>query len=492
MSLRLSALLDEVIAIDARIDRDIAGLSLDSKAVVPGTAFVALRGTQRHGIEFAAEAVARGAAIVLAEAPLPDIAQLDVPVVVINALRDRLGGIARRFYGEGLSGLRLIGVTGTNGKTSSVQLIAQALYAAGESSGTIGTLGTGLYGRLEAGERTTPDVLSVHRALAQMRAQGAASVAMEVTSHALVQGRVDGLDFETAVFTNLTRDHLDYHGTMEAYGAAKARLFAWPSLQSAVINIDDDFGARLADQVRGGVRVIRTGTRRQDVEIHASDIATGVTGLNFTLWIEAERHPVSTRLIGRFNVSNLLGVAGVLHARGWDGERIAAALSALDPVPGRMSRLGGDGRKPLVVVDYAHTPDALDKALSTLRDHAEARLIVVFGCGGERDAGKRPQMAALAEQKADAVIVTDDTPRRESGDAIVADIRRGFARPEAVVVERDRARAIARAIGMAAANDVVLIAGKGHEAGQTSRGQTRPFDDRDELAQALEALRPCP
>jgi UDP-N-acetylmuramoyl-L-alanyl-D-glutamate--2,6-diaminopimelate ligase len=488
MSLRLSELLNGVIDIDARIDRDIAELSLDSKTLVPGAAFIALRGTQRHGIEFAAEAVARGAAIVLAEAPLPDIVHLDAPVVVINALRDRLGGMARRFYGEDLSGLRLVGVTGTNGKTSSVQLIAQALQSAGERSGTIGTLGTGLYGRLEAGERTTPDVISVHRALAKMRAQGAATVAMEVTSHALVQGRVDGLDFETAVFTNLTRDHLDYHGTMEAYGAAKARLFAWPSLLSAVINIDDDFGARLADQVRGGVRVIRTGARRQDVEIHASDIATGVTGLRFMLWIEAERHPVSTRLIGRFNVSNLLGVAGVLHARGWHGERIAAALSALDPVPGRMSRLGGDGVTPLVVVDYAHTPDALDKALSTLRDHAEARLIVVFGCGGERDAGKRPQMAALAEQKADAVIVTDDNPRREDGDAIVADIRRGFARPEAAIVERDRARAIARAIGMAGANDVVLIAGKGHEPYQEIAGIKHPFDDLQVAAAALKEV----
>jgi UDP-N-acetylmuramoyl-L-alanyl-D-glutamate--2,6-diaminopimelate ligase len=485
MSMRLPELLDGIIDIDARLDRVIVELSLDSKTVAPGAAFIALRGTQRHGIEFAAEAVARGAVVVLAEAPLPDIVHLDAPVVVVHDLRARLGDMARRFYGNAIGGLRLIGVTGTNGKTSSVQLIAQALHAAGETSGTIGTLGTGLQGRLEAGERTTPDVISVHRALAAMQRQGAANVAMEVTSHALAQGRVDGLDFEIAVFTNLTRDHLDFHGTMEAYGATKAKLFAWPSLRAAVINVDDDFGARLADQVRAGVRVIRTGARRQDVEIHASDVQTGATGLDFTLWVEAERHPVSTRLIGRFNVSNLLGVAGVLYARGWNAARIAAALSALDPVPGRMSRLGGDGVTPLVVVDYAHTPDALDKALSTLRDHAEARLIVVFGCGGERDAGKRPQMAALAERLADVVIVTDDNPRREDGDAIVADIRRGFARPDAVVVERDRARAIARAIGMAAANDVVLIAGKGHEPYQDIDGVRHPFDDLKVAAAAL-------
>jgi UDP-N-acetylmuramoyl-L-alanyl-D-glutamate--2,6-diaminopimelate ligase len=485
MSMRLSELLQGVIDVDVRIDREIRELSLDSKTVVAGAAFVALSGTQRHGIEFAAEAVARGAAIVLAEAPLPDIVQLDAPVVVIHELRRRLGAIARRFYGNAAAGLHLIGVTGTNGKTSSVQLLAQAMQAAGETSGTIGTLGTGLHGRLEAGERTTPDVIAVHRALAKMRAQGAIHVAMEVTSHALAQGRVDGLDFEIAVFTNLTRDHLDFHGTMDAYGATKARLFAWPSLRAAVINIDDDFGAKLADQIRGGVRVIRTGTNRQDVDVHASDVQTGVTGLRFTLWVEAERHAVSTRLIGRFNVANLLGVAGVLHARGWSGARIASALAMLDPVPGRMSRLGGDGSRPLVVVDYAHTPDALDKALSTLRDHADARLIVVFGCGGERDAGKRPQMAALAERKADVVIVTDDNPRGENGDAIVSDIRRGFVRPDAALVERDRARAIATAIRMASADDVVLIAGKGHESYQEIEGVKLPFDDLQVAASAL-------
>ena len=475
--MRLSALLHDVIEIAPGLDREVQDLSLDSKSIRPGAAFIALRGTQRHGIEFAAEAIARGATIVLAEAPLPDIVQLDVPVVVIGDLRTHLGALARRFHADAAAALRLIGVTGTNGKTSSVQMIAQALSTAGEPCGTIGTLGTGLHGRITAGERTTPDVLAVHAAIAAMRRDGARSIAMEVTSHALAQGRVDGLDFEIAVFTNLTRDHLDYHGSMDAYGATKARLFAWPSLRAAVINVDDAFGAELADRIRAGVRVIRTGCSRQDVEVHASDVHADAGGLRFTLWIEADRLPVATRLIGRFNVANLLGVAGVLHARGWGSARIAQALSQLDPVPGRMSRLGGDGHRPLVVVDYAHTPDALDKALSTLREHAAARLIVVFGCGGERDAGKRPQMAALAEQKADVVIVTDDNPRRENGDAIVADIRRGFARPETVRFERDRAKAIALAIGMAAANDVVLIAGKGHEPYQEIDGTKYPFDD---------------
>ena len=477
MSMRLSELLRDVIAIPAALDREVHALALDSKTVMPGAAFIALRGAQRHGIEFSAEAVARGASIVLAEAPLPDITLLDVPVLAIERLRERLGTLARRFHADAAGALRLIGVTGTNGKTSSVQMIAQALSAAGETCGTIGTLGTGLYGRITAGERTTPDVLAVHASIAAMRSEGARSIAMEVTSHALAQGRVDGLDFEIAVFTNLTRDHLDYHGSMAAYGAAKAKLFAWPSLRAAVIHVDDAFGAELADQIRSGVRVIRTGCSRQDVEVHASDVHADASGLRFTLWIEAARLAVASKLIGRFNVANLLGVAGVLHACGWPAPRIAASLAALDPVPGRMSRLGGDGLKPLVVVDYAHTPDALDKALSTLRDHAAARLIVVFGCGGERDAGKRPQMAALAEQKANVVIVTDDNPRRENGDAIVADIRKGFVRPDAVRFERDRAKAIALAITMAAADDVVLIAGKGHEPYQEIGGYRHPFDD---------------
>ena len=469
MSMRLSELLRGVIPVDARLDRAIQDLSLDSSTVTSGSAFVALRGSKRHGIEFAAEAVARGATIVLAEAPLPEIVQLDAPVLVISELRARLGAIAHRFFGGNSQTVRLIGVTGTNGKTSSVQMLAQALTLNGEPSGTVGTLGTGMFGALAGGERTTPDVISVHRAIAAMRRAGARNIAMEVTSHALEQGRVDALDFEVAVFTNLTRDHLDYHPTMEAYAAAKAKLFANGRLQTAVINADDPWGATMAAAVRDGVRVIRTGVR----------------GLRFSLWIGAAVHEVSTRIIGRFNVSNLLGVAAVLWTRGWGAGRIAEVLAQLDPVPGRMSRLGGDGRKPLVVVDYAHTPDALEKALATLREHAQARLIVVFGCGGERDAGKRPQMAAIAERLADVVIVTDDNPRQEDGDAIVADIRRGFAHPQRVHVERDRKFAIANAIAAATPEDVVLIAGKGHEPYQEVGGVRLPFDDVHVAASVL-------
>ena len=485
MSMRLSELLRGVTQVDARLDRAIQDLSLDSSTVTPGSAFVALRGSKRHGIEFAAEAVARGATIVLAEAPLPEIVQLDAPVLVISELRARLGAIAHRFFGGNSQAVRLIGVTGTNGKTSSVQMLAQALTLNGEPSGTVGTLGTGMFGALAGGERTTPDVISVHRAISAMRRAGARNIAMEVTSHALEQGRVDALDFEIAVFTNLTRDHLDYHQTMEGYAAAKAKLFANGRLQTAVINADDPWGTTMTAAVRDGVRVIRTGVRSDDADVHAADILTDARGLRFSLWIGAAVHEVSTRIIGRFNVSNLLGVAAVLWARGWGAGRIAEVLAQLDPVPGRMSRLGGDGRKPLVVIDYAHTPDALEKALATLREHAQARLIVVFGCGGERDSGKRPQMAAIAERLADVVIVTDDNPRQEDGDAIVADIRRGFVHPQRVRIERDRKCAIADAIAAAMPEDVVLIAGKGHEPYQEIGGVRLPFDDVHVAASVL-------
>ncbi len=485
MSMRLGELMNGVANIDTRLDRAISGLTLDSKSITPGAAFVALRGSRHHGVEFAAEAVARGAAIVIAEAPIPDIAQLDVPVLAIDGLRSRLGMLAARFFGSMQEDVIKIGVTGTNGKTSTVQMIAQALTLGSEPCGTIGTLGIGLYGELAAGERTTPDVIEVHRAIADMCEAGAACIAMEVTSHALMQGRVDDVWFNIAAFTNLTRDHLDYHGTMQAYAAAKAKLFAWPSLRAAVINMDDELAPSMVAMRHPSCGVIRVGTIEEHLDIQAKYIVADTRGLRFSLVFASSSWPVSTRLIGRFNVSNMLVVAGVLHALGWDAAHIAGTLSQLDPVPGRMSRLGGNGVAPLVIVDYAHTPDALEKALSTLREHAHARLIVVFGCGGERDAGKRPQMAAIAEKLADVVIVTDDNPRFEDGDRILADIRSGFTDANVVRFERDRRKAIIAALELAASDDVVLIAGKGHEPYQEIAGQKLPFDDLQVAARVL-------
>lgn len=465
----------------------VTGLSLDSRDLRAGDAFFALAGSHSHGLAHAERALAAGAAAIIYEPPLPAALRAPHGAIAVSGLRRQLGALANRFYDAPSQAMTVIGVTGTNGKTSTVQLIAQALTRAGRCAGSIGTLGAGLHGALVAGERTTPDVLQVHRLLAQMREQGATHVAMEVSSHALDQGRVDAVAFRVAVFSNLTRDHLDYHGTMEAYGAAKARLFAWPGLRAAVLNLDDPFAAALQRGLSAEVRMVGVSARgAADATLAAEAIAIGGDGVGFVLRVGAQRLPVQTALVGRFNVDNLLAVAGTLHALDWSASDIATTLSALQPVPGRMSRLGG-GDRPLVVVDYAHTPDALAQALQGVREHTHRQVLCVFGCGGERDAGKRPQMAAIAEAGADAVIVTDDNPRNESGDAIVADILAGFAQPHRVRVERDRARAIAAAIAGAVSGDVVLIAGKGHEPYQEVGGRRLPFDDIAVAQAALEA-----
>jgi UDP-N-acetylmuramoyl-L-alanyl-D-glutamate--2,6-diaminopimelate ligase len=368
-----------------------------------------------------------------------------------------------------------------------VQLIAQALSLHGDTVGTIGTLGAGLYGAHVAGERTTPDTIAVHRLLAGMRDAGATHVAMEVSSHALEQGRVDEVAFRVAVFTNLTRDHLDYHGTMDAYGRAKAKLFAWPTLQAVVVNLDDEYGPRLLETAAEGVHRIGLSSRGvAAASLRAEHTTLSPEGLHFDLVEGSERFDVASPLLGRFNVDNLLAVAGSLRALGWSLADIADVLPKLSPVDGRMSRVGGSHGQPLLVVDYAHTPDALEQALSSLREHTPGRLTCVFGCGGDRDRGKRAQMAAIAERGADRVIVTDDNPRREDGDAIVLDILAGFDKPSLVTVQRDRAAAIALALQGAGGNDILLIAGKGHEAYQEIAGVKYPFDDLAIARAALE------
>jgi UDP-N-acetylmuramoyl-L-alanyl-D-glutamate--2,6-diaminopimelate ligase len=465
----------------------VGGLQLDSRRVREGDAFFALQGTREHGIDFAA--TARGARIVLAEAPAREHAALGVPVLWIEHLHERVGEIAARFHGRPSSALCVIGVTGTNGKTSTVQLLAQALAFLGHRSATIGTLGAGLHGQLHEGERTTPDAISVQRLLAEFRDAGASHVAMEVSSHALAQSRVAGVAFRLAAFTNLTRDHLDYHGSMEAYGAAKATLFAWPGLQAAAINVDDAFGCSLATRLRGDVRALRlSAAGAAAADVGASQVVTSAEGIAFQLRTPWGSAPVRSALLGRFNVDNLLAVAACLGALDTPFERLVAALQSLQPINGRMNRLGGHDGQPLVVVDYAHTPDALQQALSALRAHCAGRLICVFGCGGERDRGKRPQMGALAERLADMAIVTDDNPRGEDGDAIVAQIVAGMADPAHARVERDRARAIHAALALAGAGDVVLVAGKGHETYQEGAGGKRPFDDLAVARDALEKI----
>jgi len=465
---------------------DVPGFAIDSRAVVPGGVFVALRGTKAHGISFAPQAIARGAVCILAEAPIDDAPALtvDVPVVVVDQLRPLLGGALARFHGNTPGNPVLTGVTGTNGKTSTVQLLAGALTFLGKSSATIGTLGAGLVGHLEAGERTTPDVVATHALVAALRDQGANQVAMEVSSHALDQHRVAGLAFDFAAFSNLTRDHLDYHGDMASYGAAKAQLFRWPGLKAAVINVDDAFGRDLVQTIDASVRVLSVSSV-SDAALTASQIVTDASGLAFTLTYAGASVRVTTRLIGRFNVDNLLLVAGLLIEQGFGLQRIAEAFAHSDPVPGRMNRVDAGSGKALVVVDYAHTPDGLEKALVTLRDHCAGRLIVVFGCGGDRDPGKRVTMGALAAALADDLVITDDNPRTENGDVIVAAIAAGASSAKSVRIERDRARAIAFAIGRAGTGDIVLIAGKGHEPYQEIGDRKLPFDDRIVAEQIL-------
>ncbi len=478
---------------DLEVARDVVirGMVLDSRAVEPGDAFVAIAGFGAHGLGFVEQAKAAGAAAILFEPPAPAEFQVPTDAIAVPGLRARMGEMADRFHARPSRDMSMVGVTGTNGKTSTVQLLAQAWHLRGLRAGSIGTLGAGLFGEVVATGFTTPLVLQMHALLAELRDAGAKAVAMEVSSHALDQGRVANVHFDVAVFTNLTRDHLDYHGDMDTYGAAKARLFAWPELKAAVINLDDAFGRQLSAQLTQQVRGIGLSSRGEEsAVVRAENLNLDASGIAFDLTIEGQAHGVQSKLLGRFNVDNLLAVAGALHALGDAPADIARTLSRLQPIHGRMNRLGGDGERPLVVIDYAHTPDALEQALASLRDHASARLICVFGCGGERDTGKRPQMAASAERLADKVIVTDDNPRAEDGDVIVADIVAGFTRPDSVVVERDRARAIARAIGEAGPHDIVLIAGKGHEPYQEINGVKHPFDDTTVARQYLEERPP--
>ena len=486
----LAELLPDIAAVPPQLA--ITGLVQDSRALRAGDAFVAIAGFGDHGLNFVAAARAAGASAILFEPPAP--AELPAPAdaIAVPGLRARMGELGDRFHGHPSRAMTMVGVTGTNGKTSTVQLLAQAWTLRGVRGGSVGTLGAGLHGATAVTGFTTPLVLQVHALLAQLRDAGAQAVAMEVSSHALDQGRVDGVHFDVAVFTNLTRDHLDYHGDMASYGAAKAKLFARSGLRAAVVNLDDGFGRELLAALPAGIRGIGVSSRSAQAEVRAENIALHGDGLAFDLVIGDQRETLRSPLLGRFNIDNLLAVAGTLHALGDAPGQIADVLAQLQPVAGRMNRLGGDGEQPLVVIDYAHTPDALQQALATLRAHAQARVLCVFGCGGERDRGKRPQMAAIAEAAAESVIVTDDNPRGEDGDAIVAEIVAGFIDAREVTVERDRATAIRRAIGIAGPDDIVLIAGKGHEPYQEIAGIQHPFDDTEIAAQALQARGAAP
>jgi len=474
-------------------DVELTDLAFDSRLVTPGAAFLACQGRTSHGVAHAAAAVERGAVAVLWE-PSPDVQLPVLPAhvvtIAIPGLRRLAGELADRFFGRPSAELRVAGFTGTNGKTTCAYLLAQAADLVGRRGMYLGTIGFGRPGALSEPGLTTPDVVSVHRRLAAARDAGARTMSLEVSSHALDQERVAAVRFDTAVFTNLTRDHLDYHGTLEAYGEAKARLFQMPGLQRAVINARDPFGARLAAALDPSVeRVLFAASNELWIEPGASWIRLPemrATTAGLTLHVESSwgAGTLRSRLVGEFNADNLLAVLGVLLGWGVPLQQALIALSSCVAPPGRMETFGG-GAQPLALVDYAHSPDALAKVLDAARAHARGRVFCVFGCGGDRDPGKRPMMGAIAESHADVVVLTDDNPRTESSRTILEQILAGMRQPDAAHVIADRAEAIHHALAEADAGDVVVVAGKGHEDYQIVGTERRPFSDRAVVLDAL-------
>ncbi|MBU3697749.1 MAG: UDP-N-acetylmuramoyl-L-alanyl-D-glutamate--2,6-diaminopimelate ligase [Rhodocyclaceae bacterium] len=464
------------------------GVADDSRQVGPGDVFLAYPGDLADGRRYIPDALARGAVAVLWQ-PGGDFcwnSEFTAANFDVANLRALAGPLAHRVHGHPSEGLSLIAVTGTNGKTTVSQCLAR-VYP--KPCAIIGTLGAGFPEAQAETGFTTPEATTLMRYLAEFRAAGAAAVALEASSIGIEEGRMNGVRVDVAVFTNFTRDHLDYHGTMEAYAAAKEKLFQWPRLRTAVINLDDPLGLKMARETTAN-RILgyAIGPARRDFPalVRAEDLVQTPFGQRFTLILPNGRSTVDTGLVGEYNVSNLLAIAAVLHDTAMPAFEIARRLLEVTPPPGRMERLGGAG-EPLVVVDYAHTPDALENALRALRPTANARdgkLRVVFGCGGDRDPGKRPQMGALAERLADYVLVTSDNPRSESPQAIIDQIVAGMSRAE---VEIDRAAAIRRCIAEASVSDVILLAGKGHEPYQEIAGVRHPFSDVDQAQAALAA-----
>lgn len=486
-----------------------AQLSADSRAIRRGDVFFAYPGEAADGRRFIAQAIENGAGAVVHEAA--DYVwdeKCTLPHLAVSDLKNQVGAIANDFYGQPDRGMFIVAVTGTNGKTSCTQWLGSALSRLGYPTGVIGTLGVGVYRSgaaesFEATGNTTPDALLLQRRLAGMRAAGVLALAIEASSIGLQQQRMQGMHVDVAVFTNLTRDHLDYHGDMAAYEQAKAMLFGWPGLKHAVLNLDDDAGLRIAQQLRANNPVLPvTGFSIEGKSVdgagitmlQAGEIRASHAGTVFHLQTPGAAAQVKTQLVGHFNVSNVLAIIGVLLAKGLDMRAAVDAVEALVAVPGRMQQLGGQDA-PLVVIDYAHTPDALEKVLEALEPIAQERegeLWCVFGCGGDRDPGKRPQMGKVS-LLADHVIVTSDNPRSEEPAAIITQIMQGMGEvsslkyaPQAI---EDRAAAILSAIKHAGKNDVVLLAGKGHETTQEIRGRKLPFLDADHAALAL-ATRP--
>ena len=469
----------------------VTGLALDSRLVVAGDLFIAVKGIQTDGAQYIAQAVEKGAVSVLVEqgAVAP---KCPVPVIVVPQLSEYVSDIAGVFYGQPSDRMPITAITGTNGKTTCSQLLAQLFELLDEPAGFIGTLGYGLSGYGQSGSGvdkqatdtglTTPDAISIQRILAELKDAGAKRIAMEVSSHSLVQRRVAGLKIDTAVFTNLTRDHLDYHGDLNSYAAAKARLFAMAGLKNAVINLDDNIGRLILANLDPLVNGISYSVENHSADIHCDSISIGASGIDAEIVTPWGRGRLQSSLLGKFNLANLLAVIGAVGVQGFALDKILQAAAALIAVSGRMELVDASAH-PAVVIDYAHTPDALEKALQALRGHCQGKLWVVFGCGGDRDIGKRAEMGKVADHRADKIIVSSDNPRSEPPQQIIDQVLLGISRDVSAVV--DRRDAIRTAIADAQPDDVILIAGKGHEDYQILGADRLPFSDQAEARLAL-------
>ena len=489
----MSALLNKLLDGYARApELVVTGVESDSRRVTAGDAFLAVRGIGSHGLQHVELALARGASAVVWE-PAPGIAEpedLAVPQIAVAGLSKKVGEIAARFHGEPAKKLFTVGVTGTDGKTSTAYLVAQALDLLGADCGYLGTIGYGRVNALKEASHTTPDAIRLQELFAAFVSDGLKAVAMEVSSHALDQARVSGIGFDVSILTNVTRDHLDYHGTVAAYAAAKKKLFSDYTRGTVALNRDDATGEAWASEFSkaktAGIRYGIDGSApTADQWLIARDLKLSTEGLAFTLDSSFGRATVQSKLLGRFNVYNLLAALAALLLKGVSLSDAVLVLARLKTVPGRIEGFKGAKAAPLVVVDYAHTPEALAQILKAVRAHCIGKLICVFGCGGDRDRGKRPLMGAAAEQGADIAIVTDDNPRSESPQAITAEIVAGLADAAKVRVIHDRAEAIRTAVAEAGANDVVVVAGKGHETTQTVGTEVRAFSDRAFVSQLV-------
>ncbi len=482
----LSELISEWIKIPAEYDKPISGISLDSRKINPGDLFIALPGTKENGKDYILDAQRNGAIAALLNTPDIDVPYKlkgNFPFIAINQLIEKVGKIASKFYGNPSQKMNIIGVTGTSGKTSCTQFIANTLSMAGETAGVIGTLGFGLAGQLQAGELTSPDAVTLQKELAELFLLGAKNVAIEASSHGLAQARLNGVLFKIGIFTNLSRDHLDYHLTMSDYAQAKHLLFEQTGLENGIFNLDDPYGLQWANEFKDKFSVY--GYTLDISHVHKKTLPNivcaekihfnenGFTAGVISPWGDGV---LTSKLLGRFNLSNLLAVITSLGILNISFENILAYLAQLSSLPGRMQTLGG-GNYPLIVIDYAHKPEALAQVLQTLREYCQGKLWCIVGCGGDRDRGKRPMMGSIATTYADEVILTDDNPREESPQQIIADIMTGISNHNDVIIEHDRARAIEHVIACAKSGDLVLIAGKGHETYQIVGKEKKPFSD---------------